>query len=88
MAGCLAVLQLATGQPSTPVLHNDIHTRSCQVYHVTKLTGSFDCAAAGDEVAIRSALERYEDIDMNFAGSREAKLLKVRTPNKPSDLLM
>ena len=36
--------------------------------------------AAGDEVAIRSALERYEDIDMNFAGSREAKLLKVRTP--------
>lgn len=47
--------------------------------HVTKLTGPLNCAAAGDEVAIRSALERYEDIDMNFAGSREAKLLKVRT---------
>ena len=31
-------------------------------------------------MAIRSALERYEDIDMNFAGSREAKLLKARRP--------
>ena len=31
-------------------------------------------------MAIRSALERYEDIDMNFAGSREAKLLKACTP--------
>ena len=35
-------------------------------------------------MAIRSALERYEDIDMNFAGSREAKLLKVRSPLHPN----
>ena len=44
----------------------------------------------GDEVAIRSALERYEDIDMNFAGSREAKLLKVRHPKqteRPADVV-
>ena len=34
-------------------------------------------AAVGDEVAIRTALERYEDIDMSWAGSREANLLKV-----------
>ena len=40
----------------------------------------FGAVAAGDEVAIGSALERYEDIDMNFAGSREAKLLKARSP--------
>ena len=35
-------------------------------------------AAASDSIAIRSALERYEDIDINFQGSREGNLLKVR----------
>ncbi|KAK9801974.1 hypothetical protein WJX73_004688, partial [Symbiochloris irregularis] len=29
-----------------------------------------------DEVATRSALERYDDIDLNFPGSREANFLK------------
>lgn len=29
-----------------------------------------------DEVAMRSALERYDDIDLNFANSREANFLK------------
>ena len=50
----------------------------------SKLDIAISTDAAGDEVAIRSALERYEDIDMNFAGSREAKLLKVRSPLHPN----
>ena len=29
-------------------------------------------------MTIRSALERYEDIDINFQGSREGNLLKAR----------
>ena len=34
-------------------------------------------------MAIRTALERYEDIDMTWAGSREANLLKVRCSPAP-----
>ncbi len=34
-------------------------------------------AAVGDQMAMQSALERYEDIDYTFSGSREGKLLKV-----------
>lgn len=33
--------------------------------------------AVGDEVAMQSALQRYEDIDFTFAGSREGNLYKV-----------
>ena len=33
--------------------------------------------AASDAMALTSALERYEDIDLNFQGSREGNLLKV-----------
>lgn len=35
------------------------------------------CSAVGDPVAMQSALERYDDIDFTFSGSREGKLLKV-----------
>lgn len=34
----------------------------------------------GDGVAMQSALERYEDIDFTFSGSREGKLLKACPP--------
>ena len=30
-----------------------------------------------DAMTVRSALERYEDLDLNFHGSREGNLLKV-----------
>ena len=33
--------------------------------------------AGSDIITIRRALETYEDIDVNFAGSRESELLKV-----------
>ena len=35
--------------------------------------------AVGDTVAMQSALERYEEVDYTFSGSREGKLLKART---------
>ena len=31
-----------------------------------------------DIIGIQRALEMYEDIDVNFPGSRESELLKVR----------
>jgi len=34
--------------------------------------------AASDAMAFKSALERYEDIDLNFQGSREGNLFKVQ----------
>ena len=40
-------------------------------YHQTVRTGR-------DIISIQRALEAYEDIDVNFAGSRESELLKVR----------
>ena len=33
--------------------------------------------AVDDEYAMRTALERYDDIDVSFRGSREANLLTV-----------
>ena len=33
--------------------------------------------AVDDEYALRTALERYDDIDVSFRGSREATLLTV-----------
>jgi len=36
------------------------------------------CPAGSDLITIRRALEVYEDIDVNFAGSRESELLKVQ----------
>ena len=39
---------------------------------------SFSLTAVGDTVAMQSALERYEEIDYTFSGSREGKLLKAR----------
>ena len=38
------------------------------------------CCAVGDSVALQSALERFEEIDYTFSGSREGKLLKARAP--------
>ena len=35
------------------------------------------CYAVADEVGMRSALERFDDIDLNFPNSREANFLKV-----------
>jgi hypothetical protein len=37
----------------------------------------------GDEVAMRSALDRYEEIDFTFAGSREGNLYKVGALSQP-----
>ncbi len=34
--------------------------------------------AGSDEIGIQRAIEKYEDIDLQFAGSREGNLLKVR----------
>ena len=34
--------------------------------------------AGKDIIGIQRALEMYEDIDVNFSGSRESELLKVR----------
>lgn len=45
-------------------------SHSCGCKHLPAVT-------VADEVAMRSALERYDDIDLNFANSREANFLKV-----------
>ena len=37
-------------------------------------------SAVDDEYALRTALERYDDIDVSFRGSREATLLTVSRP--------
>ena len=34
--------------------------------------------AGSDQIAIQRAIEKYEDIDLQFAGSREGNLLRVR----------
>lgn len=31
----------------------------------------------GDVITVRTAIDRYKDIDINFDGSREGKLLEV-----------
>jgi hypothetical protein len=33
--------------------------------------------AGSDQIAIQRAIEKYEDIDLQFAGSREGNLLRV-----------
>jgi hypothetical protein len=48
------------------------------VMSLTPCTTDADANCAGsDIITIRRALETYEDIDVNFAGSRESELLKV-----------
>lgn len=36
--------------------------------------------AVGDAMELTKSLDRYEDIDYTFSGSREGKLLRVRPP--------
>jgi hypothetical protein len=45
--------------------------------------------AGSDQIAIQRAVEKYEDIDLQFAGSREGNLLRVRvsTVHVPLSLL-
>ncbi len=38
----------------------------------------FTLCAVGDAMELTKALDRYEDIDYTFSGSREGKLLRVR----------
>lgn len=40
--------------------------------------------AVDDEFTLRSAIERYEDIDISFGGSREHNLLIVRLTAPPA----
>ena len=39
--------------------------------------GGWLCAVSKD-AGLRAAVERYEDMDLSFSGSREDNLLKVR----------
>ncbi len=36
--------------------------------------------AGSDQIGIQRAVEKYEDIDLQFAGSREGNLFRVRAP--------
>ena len=40
--------------------------------------------AGSDQIAIQRAIEKYEDIDLQFAGSREGNLLRVRPSSRTS----
>ena len=55
----------------TSILH-----RSCQM--LEEACQQFTLCAVGDAMELTKALDRYEDIDYTFSGSREGKLLRVR----------
>ena len=64
------------------------HRALADCYTSLKLSGKvYSLCAVGDAMELTKALDRYEDIDYTFSGSREGKLLRVRLQHISKDFL-